>query len=363
MFHPRICRILIGYQMARLAKNVPALMLIGLLVALALLLSSSRPPEKPPTIPCWVVYWEESPWIEHLKKNVPRDQPILVIHESKVPRKNGELVYPRPCHAIQILPREGDEPQKVVYLYSGPDRNAIWPYANWFWAMTRQHHWPESKFIERQQPMGGQAAAGGVPNMASATAADLMNVESIGSVLVFFALFFTCVHLLVSATSQEREQGTLLALALTPASMLDMLLAKVSFYLALALITSAMVIAALKPAALAQPVLWMALGGGGLAYIGLGLSIAALFRTQATAGLMTLSYMLVVGVVFYLSQKYPAFAQLEKLLGERYVFSLVYVAMQRSLGWMFPQALLWLFGIAAVWLLIAAKLFSSRGWK
>ena len=62
----QMLKILLGRDLLRLLKNPSAIMLLGLLMAISLLIATSRP-KAPPPLRCWIVYWHQNDWIEHLK--------------------------------------------------------------------------------------------------------------------------------------------------------------------------------------------------------------------------------------------------------------------------------------------------------
>jgi ABC-type transport system involved in cytochrome c biogenesis permease component len=358
---------LVGKEWGRLAKNIPALMLLGMIVALSLLLATSQAKSARPLDPCWIVFWEEGAWLDFLKARLPNDSPVRLMSYAEAPKRGDEVRYPAGVHSIQVRPSlrgpDGVEHPQVWYLYSGSDRNVLWPYTQWFWSNSCEHLGQTEQFVQRVLPIRGRSGSLGSRNLREASVAELVAIETVGSLLLFFGLFFTCCHLLVSSTSQERERGTLLALALTPARLRELFCAKVMFHLLLALVLSAVVTCVLRPGALLQPVHWATLVVAALGYIAVGVAISSLVRTQATAGLLTLSYMLFVGVMFYLAQEYTAVSFAQRLMFEQYFFTLAYINLKFPVGLNIPSSFWWLAAISACWLTAASYLFTSRGWR
>jgi ABC-type transport system involved in multi-copper enzyme maturation permease subunit len=358
-------RTLLGKEWLRLCKNVPAVMLLGLQVAVALLVATSRPRAAGPA-PCLVVYWEKEPWVEHLSSRLPRNLPIRVVDQADLRHVRDEIRYPGGVHAIELRPpraANGRATPEVWYRYSGSDPNALFPYTRWFWTTSCEYFGRTPPFVERTLPVRQRQMDVGIANLQTATVSDLLNVEMMGALLLFFVLFFTCCHMLVSVASQERERGTLLALALSPARLSELLAAKILFHLAVALVVTTLTVCVLRPRTLLEPVYWGTLVCGALGFIAIGLCVSSLARTQATAGLITLSYMLGVGLVFYLGQEYTAFEGLQRALIETYFFPLLYVSMKYPLGWILPANLIWLAVLVLAWVSLAAWLFTRRGWR
>jgi len=192
---------------------------------------------------------------------------------------------------------------------------------------------------------------------------ELVNVELIGTVIVLMVIFFTCCHFLVSFGSQDRERGTLTALAMTPASTEELLTARFLFHATLSLTVSGGIIGILRPAALGQPMLWGVLILASLGLMAVGTVITAFAKTQSSASLMALCYMLCGGVMFYLATKFSAFTLIKAASFEHYCFVLMYQSMQgRSTALMLPNFML-MAVIVAIWTYNSVQLFRRRGWR
>jgi hypothetical protein len=126
---------------------------------------------------------------------------------------------------------------------------------------------------------------------------------------------------------------------------------------------SSAVLAILQPSALVQPLLWIVLVLTSLGMMAIGTTIATLCRTQTTAGLLTLSYMLGVGVVFYLSTQFPAFDWIKLGMLERYSLPLVYLNLKLPLSITRAPGLIPLLLLSMTWLTVAAMLFRRYGWR
>lgn len=366
---PRMIRILLLRECRRLWKNPSAVMLVGLLIAISLLVATGGAEPKS-EMQCWVVYWQDSDWIEQLKMRRPEREEIHIEPASRFPRAGEHLVYPKNSCAIEIRPSGVDSdaeaaPVRITYRYPGKDPNVLMPYLCWFWPASIHYFGDAPPFLQQTLPIGVPLRRAVTPlgNLQDSSVADLVTTEIAATALLFVVQFFTCCHLLVSLTSQDRERGTLTALALTPVSIAEILTARCLFHLTISMGASSAVLAILQPSALVQPLLWIVLVLTSLGMMAIGTTIATLCRTQTTAGLLTLSYMLGVGVVFYLSTQFPAFDWVKLGMLERYSLPLVYLNLKLPLSITRAPGLIPLLLLSMTWLTVAAILFRRFGWR
>ena len=371
ILRPHMVRILLRRECRRLLKNVSAVALIGLLIAISLLIATSET-EPQGQMRCWVVYWQEGDWISHLKKMRPARSQIHIEPASSFRQVGEHLIYPGNSCAIEIRPPnsdsgDGSAPVRIHYRYRGKDPNVLMPYLRWFWPVSSHYFGNPPPFIQQTLPMGvssrAAAFAATVASLRDSSVSELVTAEISATALLFAVQFFTCCHLLVSLTSQDRERGTLTALALTPVSIGELLTARYVFHLSISLAASAAILAILQPSALVQPLLWTVLSLTSLGMMAVGMIIATLSRTQTTAGLLTLSYMLGVGVVFYLSTRYDAFDWVKPAMFERYSFGLTYLSLKLPISIAHAPGLIPLLILVTVWLTAAATLFRRLGWR
>jgi ABC-type transport system involved in multi-copper enzyme maturation permease subunit len=417
--------ILIQRERLRLLKNPLALSLLGLLAAVSLLIATSRPPE-PPRPQCWIVYWHESPWIDYLREQIAAEAgvPIHIRRVDEMRLVDGRVAYPMGDLAIEIEPprvrpprppamanaapvaeeaahenenehedvapsledaaevaqdappdmdtadesppeAKPDEPHEllIVYRYSGKDPNVIRPYQQWFWHKSVEHLGATRQIISTTLPIRAQNAADLVEMMNQTSIKDLITTEIMAALMVFTIQFFACCYLLVSFTSQDRERGTLLALALTPATPREILLAKFAFHLAISLLMTGVVLAILVPAALLRPWMWAVAAANSVGLMSVGTMLTALTRSQTTASLLTLCYMLSLGVVFYLSTKFSAFLLIQRLMFERYGFPLLLISIRTDMPLGTAAGFWWLLVLVSLWFTLAMFVFHRRGWR
>ena len=365
----RMIRILLLREYRRLLKNPSAVMLIGLLIAISLLIATGSAEPKG-EMQCWVVYWEDSDWISRLKTMLPEREQIRIEPASSFRQVGEQLIYPKNSCAIEIRPSrspstDGSGSVRLFYRYPGKDPNVLMPYLRWFWPASVHYFGNPPRFVQQTIPIGvpSRWAATPLDSLQDSSVADLVTTEITTTALLFVVQFFACCHLLVSLTSQDRERGTLTALALTPVSMAELLTARYLFHLTISLGASTAILTILQPSALTQPLLWIVLVLTSLGMMAVGTTIATLCRTQTTAGLLTLSYMLGVGGVFYLSTQFPAFDQVKLAMFERYSLPLVYLSLKVPLTIARAPGLAPLLILVSVWLAVAATLFRRQGWR
>jgi hypothetical protein len=143
--------------------------------------------------------------------------------------------------------------------------------------------------------------------------------------LVLFCLFFASALLLPSLACEERERGTLRAQALSPASAIDMVVAKSIVYPGLGIVLAATVATLSRPTAVLTPAFWLALVVVAAGTFGLGLVIASLAPTQRAASTGALAYAFVVATATVVGHR-CGIPSLSSVFPESQYPSLVYTA-------------------------------------
>jgi hypothetical protein len=305
---------------------------------------------------CYVDYWQDGPLVEHLRANVPPElaERAQFRPATEVPTDAaGTLLYASGAGAIQLRP--GDAPGCYrVWFWHPDDETALAPFEAWFWKESL-------RFYQSQH-----AAA---PELVSAAEAQRSGLTggpnrraALATALVLFALFLVCVYLLPSLTCEERERGTLLAQALSPAAPREIVAAKLLFYPAVGLALAALLAGAYRPAVLARPFFWLAASAAGAGAAGIGLTIASLARTQRAAGLGALGYTLAVALLLLGCRQY-AVPVLPWLALEHHTPRLLHAALtgaDLASHWGHLAAVA---GLACAWVGAAAFLFRRCGWQ
>lgn len=362
-----LLRVLLAKERLRLRKQPLALLMLGLLAAISILISMGGPQlqamsGRAATPTCWIVYDSNNGWIDHLKRHLPQQPSIKIVAASAMPRRGGEFAYPSGDGAIELLLRTPQHPRMII-RYPGLQPSILWPHTQWFWGQTVAFIGETPAFDQVFVPMGRTSPQTAADVMRQTALSDLMTIEMVGGLLLFGVQLFSCVHLLISFTSQERERGTLLALALTPASLTEILLAKCLFHGGLALSMCTLIVAILQPQALGQPLLWGTLLVSSVGFLSIGVLIASLARTQATAALLTLCYLLGVALVSHLSKGWAAFALIRQLMFEHNGFLLIHASLKGAATGMVWQRLGMLTIVVLGWVIIATETFKRRGWR
>jgi hypothetical protein len=383
-----IIRVLVHKEFLRQAANRGGIALAALLVVAALLLNfSNKHGGQSGTLPggvetCFVDYWEEDEWVHHLRGTVPVELVgrIQFRHVSEARKSGGLLVYSPLTGAIQIRnePRTDGKAKKIWIWYPDSDGAALTPYELWFWresalyfqnqARIKNHAESLAKALPDHAPDSPQQAPD-APADKPAFETDRMHLKgafdlttSVAASLVLFALFFSCVYLLPSLMCEERERGVLLAQALSPASSVEILAAKFLFYPAVGIALAGLLAGVCKPGVLIQPFFWLALVITSIGSLGIGLTIACLARTQRTASMGALCYMLVVALFLFVCQQ-TEFPQLSYIALEYHAPRMLHAALADALLWLHWFHLAASALLAAGWCTLAIILFRRRGWQ
>ncbi len=365
----RILRTLIRKEYQRHLANRGGLMLILLLILASLLLSffgirsDGSVALMPQVQRCYVDYEEETPLVRHLSRSVPEELQAVVrfrpMHRVPTDEK-GTLVYPTNTAAIQLRKAIQDGTSGIVWFWYSGERSIIAPFEIWFWKETLA-------FVQSQRIEGGEAAPLPIIHRPLETAAfslrgGMDSRSGIATALVLFGIFFLCVYLLPSMTCEEREKGVLLAQALSPATTWELLGARFLFYPALGIMLAALLAGTYSPRALLQPFFWLAVIVCVMGSMGIGLTIATLARTQRTASMGAMCYLMAVSLLLYICQQNQILG-LPWLALEFHGPRMIHAALQRTVLWSHWFHLLVAGCLALAWVVTAGQLFRRRGWQ
>lgn len=392
---------LIGKDVHRLLRHRGAALMAILLAAAALLVSSAErhtgaPGSPQAVLTFWVDYWADSPWIEHLRRSVPVDlaDRIRFRCECDIPTdRQGILQYERSEAAVQI--RNAEPRWAIWFWHSGTDTSAITAFENWFWRESQRYFQeqalaaapPDRRAAIGQLPLPPLAddpsrvrqellrqyreriaaiVPGGAPfpeiEISHASLHPVALSRALGSALILFAIFLVGVCLLPAMTCEERERGTLAAQILSPATALEMFIAKLCVFLPLAVLLALAIVAMMQFSAAIQPLTWGVLVVAATAACALGSLIAAIAPTQRSASLAAMGYALGVALIVFAAQRFGA-DWIGRLFVESHVSPLVVAALNGS-----PSPDRWAaMGPANVlalgWLLVAACWIRIVGWR
>ncbi len=352
-----IIRILLHKECLRHLADRGSLGLALLLVVAALLLSLFGKRGGEPTALvsgvqyCFVDYWGNDPWVEHLRANVPDDlrRQIKFRALSELAFHGDAIVYPPGAGAIQL--RNAQTPCQVLFWHPGKDSGGLAPFEAWFWKET---------YLFRQRQAGGGPLALAAERRELKGGLDTRS--GIATALVLFALFFACVYLLPSLTCEERERGVLLAQALSPASPQEILAAKFLFYPVFGIGLGALLAGIYSPFVLLKPLFWLALLAAAFGSMGIGLTIACLARTQRAASMGALCYMLAVALILFICQQ-NQIPGIPYLALEYHCPRMLHAALSDSLQWYHWGHLAGAAVLAGGWSFTAQSVFRRCGWQ
>jgi hypothetical protein len=180
--------------------------------------------------------------------------------------------------------------------------------------------------------------------------------------MVVFALYFTCVYLLPTLNCEERERGVLLAQALSPASPAEILTAKFLFYPAIGIALAAVLAGIYKPAVLSSLFFWMALVTVASGFLGVGMTVATLAKTQRAAFMGSMCYLLSVSLVLFICST-NGIPFLPYLAIEYHGPRILHAAITQEVYRAHWLHLIGAAGLATGWIAAAGWLFRRRGWQ
>ncbi len=403
-----IIRALLVKEWQRHLANRGGIALAVLLVTSAVLLSVFAPTEAAAGTGvvggvhhCYIDFDRATPLIKHLQLNTPPELNGQIVFRDvgRAEKINGLIVYPTGTGALQVRQTfaaqatTGRDTLTVFVWHPDGDPAALAPYEAWFWRESRCYFAerartkgleqlpPEPAFdaqndwtvIEAHKRFQDQIASAGATG-ASVVVPDLeVNRKGLGGKvldfraavatgLVVFALYFTCVYLLPTLNCEERERGVLLAQALSPASPAEILGAKFLFYPTAGIILAATIAAIYKTDVLSSLFFWLSLLAVGGGFLGIGMTIATLARTQRAAFLGGMCYLLTISMLLLICST-NSIPFLSNLAVEYHGPRILHAALS---GDVYPSHWLHLLGavlLGATWVGAAAWLFRRRGWQ
>lgn len=365
-----ILRTLLHKELLRHLANRGGIVLVLLLVVASMLLSFFHPAQgqagglAPGVQRCYVDYWQDGPFIEHLRRNKPDDlsSQIFVRDARRASRidDQGQIVYPQNTGAIQIRNAEpGAGTFQVMFWHPGTDTQALAPFEAWFWKEALRFH--QARTISAGSPTEVVGLAS-IADERLELKGGLDSRSGLATALVLFGLFFVCVYLMPSLNCEERERGVLLAQMLSPASAQEILAARFLFYPVVAVALASVLAGTYAPAVLARPFFWLAILTTVCGSMGIGLTIASLARTQRAASMGAMCYMMVVALLLFICQQ-NGIAFLPYLALEYHGPRMMHAALTDSVLWYHWGHLVGAGMLSVAWILVATVLFRRYGWQ
>jgi hypothetical protein len=397
---------LVVKEAQRHVANRGGIVLAILLVAAAVLLSVFAPEEAAGGTGmvggvhhCFVEYDRATPLVKHLQDNRPKDLKVQFRELAKTDTINTVIVYQPGTGAIQVrqdtLAPDRRPAVKVDVWHPDGDPLALAPYEAWFWKETRRYFAAEArkKLPSADIPADPDFAAGGTWLVTEAHARLQDRVEvargtpdgrplvpdlvidrkglggkvldfraAIATGMVVFALYFACVYLLPTLNCEERERGVLLAQALSPASPAEIVGAKFLFYPTAGIILAAIIAGVYHAAILKSLFFWLALLAVAGGFLGIGMTIATLAKTQRAAFLGGMCYLLSVSMVLLICST-NGIPFLPYLAVEYHGPRILHAALAGEVHSGHWGHLGGAVALAVVWLTAAGWLFRRRGWQ
>jgi hypothetical protein len=388
-----ILRALFVKELRRHLANRGGLALAGLLVAAAVLLSVFNPTQVDAGASggdliggihhCYVEYTAETPLVTALKERVPPSLKAQMVFRVQRPELiTGPINYGTGTGAIRIVESSRDgTPWLTLDVWHPPgDPGAMAVYEQWFFRTARDIL---RKRVSASPPVVPErnddlwAVEEAFRALRAEAPTDVPSVEikrnglgakpldyrsAIATALVVFALYFTCCYLLPTLNCEERERGVLLAQALSPASPAEIVAAKFLFYPVAGVGLAAVLAGIYSPGVLNTLFFWLALLALGCGFLGIGMTVSTLAKTQRAAFMGSMCYLLSVSLLLFIcSQNGIPF--LSQLAIESHGPKILHAAMTLHVEPAHWAHLLATFGLGAGWMTLAGWLFRRRGWQ
>ncbi|MFO0937729.1 MAG: ABC transporter permease, partial [Gemmataceae bacterium] len=338
---------------------------------------------------CYVEYDRASPFVRSLEKNVSPELFKKVVFRERTQGSIRGLVSYEPGSGAMIIrhgtnPKTGQPTISVFVWHPQDDKTAMAPYEAWFWKEARRAMQIQAEAIVGKELPGpdfnsddlwairesfqslNEKVGGKLPEVTIERAAlgakplDLRSAVATG--MVVFALYFTCVYLLPTLNCEERERGTLLSQALSPASPQEIVAAKFLFYPTAGILLAAILAGIYKPAILLIPFFWLALLAVASAFLGIGMTIATLAKTQRAAFLGSMCYLISVSLILFICSA-NGIPYLSGLAIEFHGPRILHAAVAGPVEPHHWLHLLATFGLGCCWIGTATWLFRRRGWQ
>ena len=327
---------------------------------------------------CYVEFAADTPFVAALRERVPADlAPHVVFRQRRPTDVDGLITYEPGAGAIQIR-RTTDAGYKFWVWHPPGGAGALAPYEKWFWKAARDvlaeqagttppptaegdDLWAVRESFARLKADAPAAPAVEIARDGlGAKELDLRSAVATG--MVVFALYFACVYLLPTLNCEERERGVLLAQALSPASPAEILAAKFLFYPTLGIALAAALAGIYQPAVLSSLFFWLAVTAVAAGFLGIGMTVATLAKTQRAAFMGAMCYLLSVSLVLIVCTQNNIVA-VPWLTVEFHGPRILHAAITREVRAEHWRHLAAEVVLASGWILAAGWLFRRRGWQ
>ena len=296
--HPAPFLTLLRHQLRLLAQNRSACFVLLLFTGLAACGMRSGEPASPV---CYILYWQDDPWIERLKAELPTANAPLAIEVVPVEKfvgDGGVIAYPSGAHSIQLRPPTAERDYWMIWFwYSGTRAEVLDPVADWFWSVTQQHFGDSTPMHVRVSSLRPKLQ---LLEFAGTAARSFVNQAQWKGPVVWSAIFFCGCYLPTMALVQQREHRTIYSLVTTPVGWAGVALSTGVFYWSLTAIVSLSLAAALGYRAGAGLGVTVLLATA--VYIAIGFTMASWCNGPASASAGMLVYLALAGGLALITQ-------------------------------------------------------------
>lgn len=280
----------------------------------------------------------------------PGDPTAVAVYEAWFLRAAREVVQEQ---TAEKLAAAGGDPAKLTAPSDATDDT--WAVRDSFRALAAE--------ADRLRPTAGQSVATDIDIRRDGLGAKPLDFRSaIATAMVVFALYFMCCYLLPTLNCEERERGVLLAQALSPASPAELVVAKFLFYPVLGIALAAVLAGIYRFAALESLFFWcamLAMAGG---FLGVGMTVSTLAKTQRAAFMGSMCYLLTVSLLLLVCTQ-NQIPVLPYLALEFHGPKIVHAAVTGEIDSKHWGNLFACGGLAVGWMTLAGWLFRKRGWQ
>jgi hypothetical protein len=294
-------------------------------------------------------------WIDHLRNHPPAEG-RLVFHAHAPGTALTPLVRPGEM-AIRLWAPEGTNSDgsfvrdgwSVRYYYGDESAPGLMRFRDWFEQET-------NNFLDVRPQVTAQTEQGAL--MAGKEPAEM--VGNLVMAFAWFGMYLLSFNLFITSTAEEREKRVLLGLLLSPASVTEVLSAKIIFYGTASVAVTLAVVGMYSPGLLLQPMLWLTVACGSVAYIAIGTVVVSLVRRQSTINTISMLYLVITLTIMMLSELIPLFTVLHWFLIENWF----YAQMKRLVAgqwqsWMWASQIVLTVG-TILWCVAAVWIFSRK---
>ncbi len=351
---------------------------------------------------CYIEYASKTETILDLMRRVPPDLRAQVVFRVVPPGElSSPMSYAPGTGAIRIVEQLADNsPRWNIEVWHPPgEPGAMAPYELWLfkalrqslqarateelkktgadvsslpatqfrdddlWAVAESFRTLNVEFQRLQSTPGTPLSLPTVEIRRNGLGAKPLDYRSaIATAMIVFALYFTCCYLLPTLNCEERERGVLLAQALSPASPAEIVGAKFLFYPVVGIGLAAVLAGIYSPNVLSSLFFWLALLAMSSGFLGIGMTVSTLAKTQRSAFMGSMCYLFAVSLILLVCSQ-NRIPIIPYLALEFHGPKILHAAVTQNIEPKHWYHLLATFFLGAFWMVLAGWLFRRRGWQ